>query len=80
MARVSSARPPLEDSGLMPLETSSAGVESRRRSGLSLFWRTFVLLAMLLLGSIAAWLQTLRALELEPRAIRLHSKSPRWSI
>ena len=70
MARVSSARPPLEDSGLMPLETSSAGVESRRRSGLSLFWRTFVLLAMLLLGSIAAWLQTLRALELEPRAIQ----------
>ena len=37
---------------------------------LSLFWRTFYLLALLLLGSIAAWLQTLRALELEPRAIQ----------
>ena len=37
---------------------------------LSLFWRTFFLLALLLLGSIAAWLQTLRALEFEPRAIQ----------
>ncbi len=46
------------------------GLESRRRLGLSLFWRTFFLLAILLLGSIAAWLQTLRALELEPRAIQ----------
>lgn len=40
------------------------------RAGLSLFWRTFFLLALLLLGSIAAWLQTLRALEFEPRAIQ----------
>ncbi len=37
---------------------------------LSLFWRTFYLLALLLLGSIAAWLQTLRSFELEPRAIQ----------
>ena len=37
---------------------------------LSLFWRTFFLLALLLLGSIAAWLQTLRSLEFEPRAIQ----------
>lgn len=37
---------------------------------LSLFWRTFFLLALLLLGSIVAWLQTLRALEFEPRAIQ----------
>lgn len=41
-----------------------------RRSSLSLFWRTFFLLALLLLGSIAAWLQTLRTLEFEPRAIQ----------
>ncbi|OYU44831.1 MAG: two-component sensor histidine kinase [Burkholderiales bacterium PBB4] len=34
---------------------------------LNLFWRTFFLLALLLLGSIAAWLQTLRSLEFEPR-------------
>lgn len=37
---------------------------------LSLFWRTFVLLAVLLIGGIAAWVQTLRALELEPRAVQ----------
>ena len=43
---------------------------SDRRSGLSLFWRTFFLLALLLAGSILAWLQTLRALEFEPRAIQ----------
>jgi two-component system osmolarity sensor histidine kinase EnvZ len=37
--------------------------------GLSLFWRTFFLLAILLTGGVFAWLQTLRALELEPRAV-----------
>ena len=36
----------------------------------SLFWRTFILLAMLLLGSMLAWLQTWRQLEFEPRAIQ----------
>ncbi len=36
----------------------------------SLFWRTFFLLALLLLGSMLAWLQTLRALEFEPHAIQ----------
>ena len=35
---------------------------------LNLFWRTFVLLALLLAGGIFAWVQTLRALEFEPRA------------
>jgi two-component system osmolarity sensor histidine kinase EnvZ len=40
------------------------------RRGLSLFWRTFYLLGLLLLGSIAVWLQTLRSFELEPRAIQ----------
>ena len=63
--------PPLDDSGMMPLETMPAPLGGRRpRKGLSLFWRTFFLLALLLLGSIAAWLQTLRALEFEPRAIQ----------
>ncbi len=38
------------------------------RLGLSLFWRTFFLLALLLVGSIVAWLQTFRSLEFEPRA------------
>jgi two-component system osmolarity sensor histidine kinase EnvZ len=38
--------------------------------GLSLFWRTFVLLALLLAGGVFAWVQTLRSLDLEPRAVR----------
>ena len=37
--------------------------------GLNLFWRTFCLLALLLVGSILAWLQTLRALDFEPRTL-----------
>ena len=58
--------------GSGPLETTPAELEGevRERSGLSLFWRTFFLLALLLVGSILAWLQTLRALEFEPRAIQ----------
>jgi two-component system osmolarity sensor histidine kinase EnvZ len=36
----------------------------------SLFWRTFFMLALLLLGSILAWLQALRAFEFEPRAVQ----------
>lgn len=41
----------------------------RRNSlGLSLFWRTFFLLAILLVGGVFAWLATLRTLEFEPRA------------
>lgn len=40
------------------------------KSGLSLFWRTFVLLALLLLGSVLAWTRTLNELESEPRAIQ----------
>ncbi len=38
--------------------------------GLSLFWRTFFLLAVLLAGGVFAWVQTLRALEFEPRAVQ----------
>ena len=36
---------------------------------LSLFWRTFFLLSLLLAGGVFAWVQTLRALEFEPRAV-----------
>ena len=36
----------------------------------SLFWRTFALLAVLLAGGVFAWVQTLRALEFEPRAVQ----------
>jgi len=42
----------------------------RQTLALSLFWRTFVLLALLLGGGIFAWVQTLRALEFEPRAVQ----------
>ena len=52
-------------------ETSPAPLDMRpRRAGLSLFWRTFFLLALLLGGSVVAWLQTFRALEFEPRAMQ----------
>jgi len=37
--------------------------------GLNLFWRTFFLLGLLLVGCMLAWLQTLRALEFEPRTL-----------
>ena len=43
---------------------------ARQSVGLSLFWRTFFLLALLLAGGIYAWVQTLRALEFEPRAVQ----------
>jgi two-component system, OmpR family, osmolarity sensor histidine kinase EnvZ len=43
---------------------------SRKSVGLSLFWRTFFLLAILLAGGVFAWVQTLRALEFEPRAVQ----------
>jgi two-component system, OmpR family, osmolarity sensor histidine kinase EnvZ len=42
----------------------------RNARGLSLFWRTFFLLAILLAFGVFAWLQTLRFLELEPRAVQ----------
>ncbi|MCK6415882.1 MAG: ATP-binding protein [Giesbergeria sp.] len=52
-----------------PLEATERRREPRKRVGLNLFWRTFFLLCVLLVGSILAWLQTLRALEFEPRAL-----------
>jgi two-component system osmolarity sensor histidine kinase EnvZ len=39
-----------------------------KKLALSLFWRTFFLIGLLLVSSIFAWTQTLRALEFEPRA------------
>lgn len=40
------------------------------KPGISLFWRTFLLLAILIAGSVLAWLKTLSALEFEPRALQ----------
>jgi two-component system, OmpR family, osmolarity sensor histidine kinase EnvZ len=42
----------------------------RQQVALSLFWRTFFLLALLLGGGVFAWVQTFRALEFEPRAVQ----------
>jgi len=39
-----------------------------KQVALSLFWRTFFLIALLLASGVFAWTQTFRALEFEPRA------------
>jgi two-component system osmolarity sensor histidine kinase EnvZ len=44
--------------------------KSPRRLKLSLFWRTFFLLALLILCSSLAWLQMFRTQEYEPRVLR----------
>ena len=63
-----------DNSALASLDGMASASDSsgskRKRVGLNLFWRTFFLLAILLTGSILAWVQTLRALETEPRAIQ----------
>ena len=41
-----------------------------RSKGLSLFWRTFFLLSALLMGSVLAWVQTLRDMDFEPHALQ----------
>ncbi|WP_428983985.1 ATP-binding protein [Rhodoferax potami] len=55
-----------------PAELGEAPSSGWRKpfSSVSLFWRTFFLLSILLIGSILAWLQTLRSLEFEPRAVQ----------
>ena len=59
-----------EEAAVNALDESEEGHNTPRIGGLNLFWRTFFMLALLLLGSILAWLQTLRAMEFEPRAIQ----------
>src|SRR6185312_7796487 len=58
------SRPTQLDTQPAPLDAAPG------KRGLSLFWRTFFLLALLLIGSTVAWFQTFRALEYEPRAIQ----------
>lgn len=53
----------------MPAPLDEGG-RPKRKVGISLFWRTFFLLALLLVGSVFAWTQTLLETELEPRAIQ----------
>lgn len=43
---------------------------ARKPFALNLFWRTFILLSLLLFGGVVAWVQTFRALEFEPRAVQ----------
>ena len=59
-----------DDSELSPPRRGNRNRRSRRRPRWSLFWRTFFLLSLLLFASIVAWLQTLRALEFEPRVMQ----------
>lgn len=53
----------------MPAPLDEGG-HPKRKLGISLFWRTFFLLALLLVGSVYAWTQTLLETELEPRAVQ----------
>jgi two-component system, OmpR family, osmolarity sensor histidine kinase EnvZ len=61
---------PNTDHALEPLAAPSRAMTHNPVVGLSLFWRTFFLLALLLGGGIFAWMQTLRWLEFEPRAVQ----------
>ncbi len=69
MAMDSESRVPFETEPTA-LETAPAPLEVRPTRGVSLFWRTFFFLTLLLTGCIVAWLQTFRALEYEPRALQ----------
>jgi two-component system osmolarity sensor histidine kinase EnvZ len=40
---------------------------SRWQTGISLFWRTYILLTVLVAGSVVAWLQTTQSLAVSPR-------------
>lgn len=54
-----------------PPDVPPAGTgPAQRLRGLSLFWRTFVLLGMLILCSILVWLLLFRTQEYEPRVLR----------
>jgi two-component system osmolarity sensor histidine kinase EnvZ len=57
-------------SGEVEVPETSAADKPARRLKLSLFWRTFILLALLILFSSLAWLQMFRTQEYEPRILR----------
>lgn len=56
--------------GLDYAPSALAALNTTVEPGISLFWRTFFLLAALMAGSVLAWLKTLSALEFEPRALQ----------
>jgi two-component system osmolarity sensor histidine kinase EnvZ len=51
-------------------QNASPAARKPPQSGVSLFWRTFFFLSMLLLVSIVTWMQIFRAMESEPRAVQ----------
>ena len=65
----STVRAELSDSMHLGLEHEPDERHRRRPFGFSLFWRTFFLLSLLLLGSAFGWYQLFRTLEYEPRVI-----------
>ena len=62
--------PPTQISSPVPLGADAVDRRQHRRFGLSLIWRTFFLLSLLLVINVLAWLQALKSLEFEPRAIQ----------
>ncbi len=58
------------NSNPVPLEPAVTPLTRVIRPAWSMFWRTFFLLAALLLVSMLAWVQILRASELDPRAVQ----------
>jgi len=77
MTAAPSPDPDAGASGLLPLEAGDsiaaplAGTTQRRtgRLRISLFWRTFFLLGVMLAASALGWYQLFRTLEYEPRVI-----------
>lgn len=63
-------------SGLMQRNANSNArhVGLRQALALSLFWRTFFFVAVLLIGSVLTWLQILRTMETTPRMERAAEK------
>lgn len=58
-------KPPVPDAHLTP-----SGANTRPRFRLNLFWRTFILLALLIFFSSVAWIQMFKTQEYEPRILR----------
>ena len=51
-------------------ETARQSSAPPRLGGVGLFWRTFILLALLIMCSTVAWLHVFRTQEYEPRVLR----------
>lgn len=51
-----------------PAPSARVLVAQPARLGLNLFWRTFIMIGMLLTTSAVGWLMTVRSVDLEPRA------------